>query len=210
MTAFADAGNDQKKLWRIIRQLFGNSKKRSQINTINGYSEPLHKANAINNFFIDIGPDLADAIPDSLLEPDYELREDRPLFDLHEVDHNTVRKLLNNTSINKSTRIDGVPIKFLKMCEPVSFLLITHIINLSIKTKIIPDGWKRACLTPVFKNGDPNNPTNYRTIAILPASSKILEHVVHDQVMAYINEHKILSGAQFGFMKGHSNITYTL
>ena len=110
----------------------------------------------------------------------------------------TVSKLLNNISSNKSTGLDGVPIKFLKMCEPTSSFLLTHLINLSLKTNVGPNGWKRACLTPLFKDGDPDNPSNYRPIAILPASSKILERIVHEQVMSYVNTHKILSKAQFG------------
>ena len=55
-------------------------------------------ANEINNYFINIGPDLAAAMPDSLLEPNYELDEERELFQLHEVSYDEVLKLLMKLS----------------------------------------------------------------------------------------------------------------
>ena len=81
------------------------------------------------------------------------------------------------------------------MTSVISARILTYIINLSIKTKIVPDDWKKAILTPPYKDGSPDDPSNYRSIAILPASSKILECLVHDQVMDYVNRHKILSEA---------------
>ena len=47
-------------------------------------------------------------------------------------------------------------------------------------------------------------------MAILPASSKIIERVIHQQVSTYLKEHKILSNAQFRFRKGHPISTYIL
>ena len=74
------------------------------IHSINGHSEPAGKANAINNFFIDIGPTLADHIPESILDPDYSFPKDRPEFNFTAVDQDTVSKLLRSISSNKIYR----------------------------------------------------------------------------------------------------------
>ena len=34
---------------------------------------------------------------------------------------------------------------------------------------MVPNGWKRSCITPLFKEGDKTEPGNYRPVAILPA-----------------------------------------
>ena len=61
-----------------------------------------------------------------------------------------------------------------------------------------------AEITPLCKDGDLSFAANYHPISILPAVSKLLECVVHTQVYHYIEDHSILSKAQFRFRKGHS------
>ena len=70
LAAFEQAGQDSKKLWKVVKQLFGSKKGKNQILSINGDSDPENMANSINDFFADIGPNLAESIPDSLLEVD--------------------------------------------------------------------------------------------------------------------------------------------
>ena len=161
-------------------------------------------ADHINNFFVDIGGNLASEIPDSLLEMDLNFKGDYERFCFRPVTEKEVQKLLRSMSVNKSTGVDGIPIRFLKICEKVSVQVLTHIINLSLSTMTVPNNWKLACVVPLFKEGDKTVPGNYRPIAILPAASKILERVSHNQVMDCFTRNKLLSDAQFGFRKGHS------
>ena len=109
----------------------------------------------------------------------------------------------------KATGCDGIPIKFLKCNLDLSSSILTHI-NLSLDTRIVPDGWKIAEVVPLFKSGDKSKPENYRPISILPAASKILERVVHSQVYGFLQQHSLFSNAQFGFRKNHSTVTYIL
>ena len=73
--AFENAGSDPKKLWRVIKLLLGSNHKKSKISEINGHSDPEQMANEINNYFADIGGNLAAKIPDSLLELDLEFKD---------------------------------------------------------------------------------------------------------------------------------------
>ena len=73
--AFNEAGQDPKKLWRLVRQLFGNPKNRSKIMKIGNETSDVGITNAINTFFADIGPNLASKIPDSLLTVNMSLME---------------------------------------------------------------------------------------------------------------------------------------
>ena len=75
---------------------------------------------------------------------------------------------------------------------------------------IVPEVWKKALVTPLFKSGSRNEAGNYRPVSILPAVSKLMERVVHNQVMEYFNCNKIESEAHFGFRKGHSTTTCIL
>ena len=78
-----------------MKQRFGNKKGKNNISSINSKVEAEDMATEINNFFADIGPRLADSIPDSLLEVDLEFRGDRDIMD------EDIRKIMNSISSNK-------------------------------------------------------------------------------------------------------------
>ena len=148
-------------------------------------------AEEINNFFIDIGQNLAESIPESLLEIDYNFNGNYPKFRLETIDREEVRKLPNNVSANKSTGIDRAPIRFLKLQSDKVLDILTYIINLSI-SKQVPQGWKTSIITPLYKNGKKSPPGNNRLVAILPAASKLQENVIHKQLYDYFSHNKLL------------------
>ena len=45
---------------------------------------------------------------------------------------------------------------------------------------------------------------NYRPVSVLPVFSKILERLIYNRLLSFINKHNILYKYQFGFRKGHS------
>ena len=52
---------------------------------------------------------------------------------------------------------------------------LTHIINQSLKTGIVPSEMKIAKVIPIHKSSDPSVLKNYRPVSLLPAFSKLLE-----------------------------------
>ena len=70
---------------------------------------------------------------------------------------------------------------------------------------IVPEQFKLAKVTPVFKKGgDPTNPTDYRPISLLIIFSKIIEKFVATNLKTYLFENNIIDQFQFGFQEGHS------
>ena len=63
---------------------------------------------------------------------------------------------------------------------------------------------KIAKVIPLLKNGDPENITNYRPIALLPCFSKVLERIMYYRLYKYLCAEKLLYSKQFGCKKGHS------
>ena len=68
----------------------------------------------------------------------------------------------------------------------------------------MPTEWKAARVVPLFKKGKAENMDNYCPILIMPAISKVLERVVHHQLLTYLQSHEILSPNQCGFRKCYS------
>ena len=79
--------------------------------------------------------------------------------------------------------------------------------NSSFENCILPDIWKLARVTPIFKSGVKKDVNNYRPISVISVSSRILERTVHDQILNFILENNVLTKNQSAFRKLHSKIT---
>ena len=78
---------------------------------------------------------------------------------------------------------------------------------MSIATGEIPQDWKCARVSAIFKKGSRLETGNYRPISVLPVVSKIIEKIVHSQLYQYLTENNLLSNAQSGFRKKFSTQT---
>ena len=61
-----------------------------------------------------------------------------------------------------------------------------------------------ANISPLFKKGDRSLACNYRPVSLNCVPCKLLEHIVCSNIMAHLDEHKLLSDKQHVFRKWHS------
>ena len=78
--------------------------------------------------------------------------------------------------------MDDISNKIMIIAKNVICKPLTHIINMSIKTGIIPYMWKEAKIIPLHKKGSTSSAKNYRPIAILSKPSLVLETVLLNQI----------------------------
>ena len=64
--------------------------------------------------------------------------------------------------------------------------------------------WSLANICPFFKKSDRSLACNYRPVSLTCVPCKLLEHIVCSNIMAHLDEHKLLSDRQHTFRKGHS------
>ena len=102
-----------------------------------------------------------------------------------------VEKELRALRRNKATGLDQLPPGLLKDCAAHISGPLCHILNLSIKSSTVPNIWKAAKVTPIFKSGNHELPENYRPISMLPVLSKILEKAVHRQLIDFLESNSL-------------------
>ena len=107
-------------------------------------------------------------------------RQDNTL-NFSEIHPDEVIHQLANLKISKSTGIDNIPAKALKIAANIIGPSLAWIFNLSIKTGIYVDEWKKARVVQIYKSNNRQKCENYRPISILPTISKILERSVFNQ-----------------------------
>ena len=106
---------------------------------------------------------------------------------------------------SKSTGLDLLNAKFLKLSSNIISEPLCHIFNLSIRKCVFPSLFKLAKVIPAYKNrGSKHDVTNYRPIAILPVLSKILEKHVKRHLMNFLSKYNLLFSKQSGFRLNHS------
>ena len=88
--------------------------------------------------------------------------------------------------------------------------MLTLIFQASLSQTCVPEDWKQALVAPIFKKGDKSTPANYRPISLTSVCCKIMEHIMHSQIMQHMEDLNILSDAQHGFRKRRSCETQLL
>lgn len=109
---------------------------------------------------------------------------------------------------SKSIGIDGISIQFIKLVFPVISKYLLHLINFIITTSVFPMTWKVARVVPIPKSRVVHGPDDLRPISILPALSKVVEHLLKEQMFrATVTT---IYSSQYAFRQGHNTTSLLL
>jgi len=74
----------------------------------------------------------------------------------------------------------------------------------------VPRDWKEANVVPIFKGGQRSVVSNYRPVSLTSQICKVFEAIVRDEVVEFLDKHKLIRDSQHGFRKGRSCLTNLL
>jgi len=123
------------------------------------------------------------------------------------VTENEVENVAKGLKNKSSAGIDEISDCVVKQCIIRLKKPLTNIYNASLESGIFPDQLKIAKVIPVDKKGDKKNVQNYRPIALLSVFSKLLEKLVYNRLMGFIEGNGILTEEQYGFRTTKSTET---
>ena len=109
-----------------------------------------------------------------------------------------VKKIIKDLKTNQSAGGE-IPTQILKESE-FTLETLENCINQSLKTTGEFPG--SLNLTPIYKNDDPLDKSNYRPVSILPLLSKVYERIIYKQLSQHAEQ--FLNKIQCGFWKTHS------
>ena len=115
-----------------------------------------------------------------------------------------VIKLLKGLNPYKALGPDELQPRVLKELAAELGPVFAHLFQQSIDTGEIPKEWSLANICPLFKKRDRSLACNYRPVSLTCGPCKLPEHTVCSNIMAQLDEYKLLSDRQHAFRKGHS------
>ena len=201
--------SNMKKTWMILKDIINKNRQsrvQSQFKISDGstISNKQMISEKFNDFFINIGPSLADKITKQDKSPAFYLgnKLENSIFiepvSAHELDDilKTLRKC--------APGYDEINIDIFNLCLPCIKHSLLYILNLSLLHGVFPNELKIAKVLPLFKSDDPMKFNNYRPVSLLSILSKIFEKAMYSRLVNFLEMHKILYEKQFGFRKKRS------
>ncbi|PKU48777.1 rna-directed dna polymerase from mobile element jockey-like [Limosa lapponica baueri] len=77
----------------------------------------------------------------------------------------------------------------------------------SWSTGEVPDDWRVANVTPIYKKGRKEDPGNYRPVSLTSVPGKIIERIILSELSRQVQGNQEIRTSQHGFMKGRSCLT---
>ena len=121
-----------------------------------------------------------------------------------------VEKGLKGLNTNKSSGPDELHPKLIFELAEILSEPLTILLNSSLRSGKIPNEWKSAIISAVFKKGPRNIAGNYRPISLTCVLCRIMESFLKDAIMTHLLENSLLSTRQHGFINGRSTVTQLL
>ena len=209
----SETKHDMKASWKLLNNMIGRTKDKKhtfptyfKINN-EKVSEKKQIVENFNMFFSGVGENISQKVKHTTTLPDQYLKGSyqKNIF-LTPVTPHEVIKTTKSLKPKNSTGYDNVSTKLLQnVIEDIAYPFC-HVINQSFSSGIVPEEMKIAKVIPVYKAGEENVFNNYRPISLLTAFSKVMEKLMSNRLVKFLELNSILYSHQYGFRKGHSTI----
>jgi len=184
---------DSKTWWKIVNEVNGRETKHQKIELT---------AEQLNNGFHQVWNGQAKPDISSFIKPPQKQDTKTKTFRITE---DMILDELGKLDTSKAPGPDNINNKLLKYARFELCEVITHLFNLSIQQSFIPTQWKTANIIPIPKISNPEQPGDFRPIALTSALCKVFERIIVKQVL---NHTKSLwaNNKQYGFLPGRNTM----
>ena len=203
--------NDSKSFYSYIRSKQRCKDKIGSLKDNAGHviNDDNSKANILNDYFVSV-----------FTEEDCSfIPEPTNIFDgndlLHglsnvELSEEIILQKLTEINVHKCCGPDDIHPKLLYELRSVIAKPLTKLFKLSLDSGMIPQDWRDANVTALFKKGSREKCDNYRPISLTSVIGKLLESIVKANMIGHLEKHNLLHDSQHGFRGGKSCLTNLL
>ena len=163
-------------------------------------NDPQTIANHFNNYFVNVACKLVKDPPTATSNfKEYLPKTTVNSLYINPTTPHEIKNIISGFKPKTSYGIDEIPAKILKSTPENILVALCHIFNLAFATGEYIDNFKIAKVIPIFKKGSVKDIQNYRPISLLPALSKIMEKLMYNRLLIFLNQQNFFYKYQFGF-----------
>lgn len=204
-----DAENRSRETWKIVNQRLGktdNLRKPIQLNIGDRLiSDNVEIANHFATHFVTVAPNnILNHFGYNLSLPHtVSANIEKSLF-FYEVTKSELFEIVNKLKNKTSSGLDGLTAYVIKniilnIADPLLYCINKAIIN-----GYFPDALKISSVSPIFKKGCETDIDNYRQISVLSVVSKMIEQIISNRIILFLDKYNVLTNSQHGFRKDRS------
>ena len=197
---FTTSRNNPRKFWAEMKRLVPKVNMKSIPRTIS--------ADDFNVYFQTLPEKVCSLFKDQTSDLLWKGQRSIHQFTFTQIERDALLRKLTSLSPTSGVDILGIDRKLLRIAAPYIVDSLCTVINDSLSNGIVHDEWKLARVTPVYKNsGDVMMKENYRPISVIGHIAKIIEQLIGQQLITYLEDHRFISPDQSAYLKRHSTQT---
>ena len=82
-----------------------------------------------------------------------------------------------------------IPARIIKEFADEISSSLTAIFQKSLDSGTVPDDWRSANVSAIFKKGDRFKASNYRPVSLTSLCCKVQEHIITSNILKHLEEH---------------------
>lgn len=119
-----------------------------------------------------------------------------------------IHEVLNHCS-NSATGEDQIHYHMINNLTENNLEYICRFYNIIFQNHLFPTTWSEALIIPILKPGkDPQNPKSYRPISLLSCLYKILDKIINNRLIWYLEKNTLLNKCQSGGRRGRNTMDH--
>ncbi len=201
--------NNPKSFWSYVKK---RTKKSDDIHALLdddshtlSYDEQAN-TDLLNNYFSSV---FVDEVDNNFFDM-YKCNETTSLIETIEFDSSDIARVIDKLNISKAPGPDAIHARVIKECKEIFAHILLIVFKKSLEEGLLPSQWKSANVKALFKKGKRTLCSNYRPVSLTSILCKLLESLIRDKVLFYLESNHIITSVQHGFRPGHSCLTQLL
>ena len=144
--------------------------------------------------------------PDPSYQPSSKVPTMKPIVFKYNLIQRNIRKMKTRAAAGE----DGILPGMLKEAGSALLEPLRRLFQASYDQAIIPEAWKGAVITPLYKSGKRCDPANYRPISVTSVILKSMEKSIVELINNHMERWNLWSPSQHGFLRNQSTMNNLL
>ena len=126
------------------------------------------------------------------------------------ISEGTILEKLKKLREDKAPGDDGIMSRVMHQLQDQLVEPLKLMFEQSMQDGEVPNDWRSANVTPIFKKGSRCQVGNYRPVSLTSQISKLLESIIRDAIVKHLERNELIKSSQHGFRSGRSCLSNLL